>query len=79
MLWLYISRFLFLESGALITPRYCLLFQELFSRISQALQQKAASLQDLSSVQESSSSGGIDIKKIETGNTSELLAPENKP
>ena len=43
------------------------LFQELFSRIAQALQQKSSSLQDLSSVEEPSSSSTIDIKKIEAG------------
>lgn len=48
------------------------LLQELFSRISQALQQKATSLQDLSSVQEPSSSGGIDIKKIQSGTRREI-------
>ena len=43
------------------------LFQELFSRIAQALQQKSSSLQDLSSVQEPSSNSTIDVKKIEAG------------
>lgn len=43
------------------------LFQELFSRISELLYQKASSLQDLSSVQEPSTTSGINIKKIETG------------
>lgn len=42
------------------------ILQELFSRISQVLQQKAVSLQDLSSVQESSSCSSIDTKKIQT-------------
>ena len=44
-------------------------FQELFSRIAQALQEKSSSLQDLSSVQEPSASSTIDIKKIEAGVT----------
>ena len=43
------------------------MLQELFARISQALQQKATSLQDLSSVQEPSTSSRIDVKKIEAG------------
>ena len=45
----------------------CCLLQELFSRISQVLQQKVGSLQDLSSVQEPSSCSSIDTKKIQTG------------